>query len=85
MLVRVGRVVLLGHVVTEEEIGQGLKAVGVMPRDIDRDQVFVTDVLREGLAGLAIEYHHAGGPLQAGEEVVLAPFVIVQAADHALA
>ncbi len=85
MLVRVGRVVFLGHVVTEEEIRQGFEAVGVMPRDVDRDQVVVADVLREGLAGLAIEHHNAGGPLQAREEVVLAALVIVQTANHALA
>ena len=85
MLVWIGRVVLLGHVVTEEEIGQRLEAMGVMPRDVDRHQIVVADVFREGLAGLAIEHHHAGSPLQAGEEIVLAPFVIVQAADHALA
>ena len=85
MLVRVGRVVLLGHVVTEEEIGQGLEAVGVMPRDVDRDQVVVADVLRESVAALAIEHDDSSHALEAGEEVVLAPFVIVQTPDHALA
>jgi hypothetical protein len=37
LLVRIRRVVLLRHVVTEDEIGERLEAVGVAARNIDRD------------------------------------------------
>ena len=50
LLVRGGRVVLLGHVVAEEEIGERLEAVRVVPRNVDRGRVVVADVLGEALA-----------------------------------
>jgi hypothetical protein len=85
VLIGVGRVVLLGHVVTEEKIAQGLEAVGVPARDVHGDEVVLADVGRKRLPGLAVEDDNARRPLQTGEEVVLAPFVVVQAADDALA
>ena len=84
MLVGVGGVVLLGHVITEQDVRQRLEAVRVMTRDVQRDRVLVADVLRERLAGVAIEHDHARRPLQAHEEVVLAALVVVQPADDAL-
>ena len=84
MLVRVGRVVLLGHVVAEEAVGERLEAVRVVAGDVDGDRVVVADVLGERLAGLAVEDDDARHPLQAREEVVLAALVVVEAADHAL-
>jgi hypothetical protein len=71
-------------VVAEEHIRQSLEAVGVPPRNPDRHRVVVADVDREGLAALAIEHDDAGDALQAGEEVVLASLVIVEAADDPL-
>ena len=85
MLVRIGRVVLLGDVVAEEEIGERLEAVRVVARDVDGDRVVVADVLGERLAGLAVEDDDARHALQADEEVVLAALVVVEAADHAAA
>ena len=85
MLVRLGRVVLLGHVVAEEQIGQSLEAVGVPTGNPDRHRVVVADVDREGLAGLAIEHDHTSDPVERCEEIVLAPLVVVEAADHSLA
>ena len=84
LLVRIRRVVLLRHVVTEEEIGERLEAVGVPSRDVDRDRILVTDVLGERLAALAVEHDDACRPLQADEQVVLAALVVVEAANHAL-
>ena len=55
VLVRVGGVVLLGHVVDEDEVGQGLEAVRAAPGHVDRDRVLVSDVLGERLAGLEVE------------------------------
>ena len=46
LLVRIGRVVLLRHVIAEQEIGQRLEAVGVPAGDVDGDRVLVADVLR---------------------------------------
>ena len=85
MLVRVGRVVLLGDEVAEEAVGERLVAVRVAARDVDRDRVVVADVLGERLARLAVEHDDAHHALQADEEVVLAALVVVQPADHALA
>ena len=82
--VRVGWVVLLGHVITEEEIGERLEAVRVVAGDVDGDRILVADVLGERLAALAIEHDHASHPLQAGEEVVLPALVEVQPANHTL-
>ena len=45
VLVRVGRVVLLGDVVAEERLGERLEAVRVAARDVDGDRVLVADVL----------------------------------------
>ena len=85
LLVGGGRVVLLGDVVTEEQIGERLEAVRVQAGDVDRDRVVVADVLGEGLAGRSVEHDDARRSLQAGEEVVLAALVVVKAADDALA
>ena len=82
LLVGVGRVVLLGHVVTEEEIRERLEAVGAPTGNVDPHGVVVADVLAERLAGLTVEDDHAGHPLQAREEIVLAPLVVVQAAQR---
>ena len=82
MLVGIVGVVLLGHVVTEEEIGQSLEAVGVPTGNPDRHRVVVADVDREGLAALAIEHDHASDPVERCKEVVLATLVVVEPADH---
>ena len=84
LLVGIGRVVLLGHVIDEQQIGQRLEAVGVASRDVQRHGVVVADVLGERRAGEAVEHDDAGRPLQAGEEVVLATLVEVKAPDDAL-
>ena len=81
MLVWIGRVVLLGDVVAEQEIRQGLEAVGVPSRDVDRDRVVVADVEREGLTCLAVQHDDSRRPLETGEEVVLPALVVMQAAD----
>ena len=85
LLVGVRRVVLLGHVVTEEEIGERLEAVSVASWDVDRHRILVADVLGERLAGLPVEHDDACHPLQADEEIVLATLVVVEAPNHALA
>jgi hypothetical protein len=85
VLVRLRRVVLLGHEVTEQTVGERFVAVRLRARDVERDRVVLADVLREGLAGLAVEHDDAHHPLQAEEEVVLAALVVVQRADHARA
>src|SRR3989440_7977329 len=85
VLVRVGRVVLGRDVVAEEEIGERLEAVRVLPGDVERDRVLVADVEAERLAGPAVEDDHPGHALKAGEEIVLAALVVVQPPDHALA
>ncbi len=82
MLVRVGGVVLLGHVVEEEEVGEGLEPVRERAADVDRDRVSLADVLGEGLAACPVEHDDARRALEAGEEVVLPSLVVVQAADH---
>ena len=81
-LVRIGGVVFLGHVVAEEDVGQRFEAVGVMTGHVERNRIVVADVLGESLAGGAVEHDDARHPLQADEQVVLAPLVIVEAADH---
>src|SRR6476619_5387426 len=83
VLVRVGWVVLLGHVVDEEQVGERLEAVRVAAGDVQRNGVLVADVLRERLARLAVEDDDAGHALEAAEEIVLATLVVVEAADHA--
>ena len=83
MLVRIGGVVLLGHVVAEEQIGQSLEAVGVPAGNPDRHRVVVADVDRERLAALAIEHHDAGDAVEAGEKVVLTALVVVQPSNNA--
>ena len=50
VLVGVGRVVLLGHEVTEEAVGERLVAVRVRAGDVERDGVVLADVLGERLA-----------------------------------
>ena len=45
VLVGIGRVVLLGHEVREERVGERLVAVRVDAGDVDRDRVVVADVL----------------------------------------
>jgi hypothetical protein len=82
VLVGVVGVVLLRHVVAEEDIRQGLESVCIAPRDVESHRVLVADVLGEDFIGLEIEHDHPGGPLDAGKEIVLAPLVEVQAADH---
>ena len=83
VLVGIGRVVLLGHVVAEQDVRQRLEAVRVDAGDVDRGRVVVADVLGERLAGRPVEDDDAGRSLEADEEVVLAALVVVQAADHA--
>src|SRR3954453_11126741 len=83
MLVRVGGVVLLGHEVTEETIGERLVAVRVPAGHVDRNGVLVADVLGERRAGLAVEDHDPHHSLQAEEEIVLPALVEVQGADRA--
>src|SRR5437899_11983419 len=82
VLVRVGRVVLGGDVVAEEDFRQGLVPVCVPTGYVDGDRVLVADVLREDRPGLTIEDDHPGGPAQAREEIVLTSLVVVEAADH---
>ena len=82
MLVRIVRVVLLRHVVAEQEIGERLEAVCVTAGDVDRDRVLVADVLGERLARVTVEDDDPRRALQAGEEVVLAAHVVVEPADH---
>ena len=83
MLVRIVGVVLLGHVVAEQEIGERLEAVCVAAGNVERDRVLVADVLAERLTRVAVEDDDPGRPLQAGEEVVLAAEVVVEPANHA--
>ncbi len=85
LLVRVRGVVLLGDVVTEEEIGQRLEAVRVAAGDVDRDRVVVADVLGVRLAALPVEHDDARHPLQADEEVILAALVVMETPEDALA
>ena len=85
MLVRVVGVVLLADVVEHQDVGQRLEPVREVAGHVDGGEVVVTDVLGEHLASVAIECHHARTPLQADEEVVLAPLVEVQPANRALA
>ena len=47
LLVGVGWVVLLGHVVGEQEVGERLEAVRVAAGDVERDRILVADVLGE--------------------------------------
>ncbi len=84
LLVRLRRVVLLRHVVAEEEVRERLVTVRVMPRNVDRDRVLVTDVLAERLAARTVEDDHTRRPLETGKEVVLAALVVVEPSDHAL-
>ena len=86
VLVRIGRVVLLGDEVREERVGERLVAVRVDAGDVDRDRVVVADVLGERLAAcVAVEHDDAHHSREADEEVVLAALVVVEAADHARA
>jgi len=84
MLVGVFRVVLLGHVVTEQKVGDRLEAVRVATGDVDADGVLVADVLAERLAALEIEDDDPSRPLHADEKIILAAFVVMKAPDHAL-
>ena len=85
VLVGIGGVVLLRHVVQEEAVRQGLVAVRVRSRDVERDRVVVADVLGERLARVAVEHDDAHHAADAREEVVLPTLVVVERADHALA
>ena len=78
------RVVLLRHVVGEEDVGQRLEPVRVASRDVERDGIVVADVLGERLAAASVEDDDPGLAGDAVEEVVLAALVVVEAADHAL-
>ena len=82
MLVGIGRVVLLGDVVAEDETGQSLEAVRMTARDVQRDRVVVPDVLGEDLARRAVEDDDASRATKACEEVVLPALVVVQPADN---
>ena len=84
MLVRVGGVVLLGHVVEHQHVCQCLEAVRERPGDIDRGEVVVADVLAERLAALPVERDYPGATSQTDEQVVLAPLVVVKASDRPL-
>jgi hypothetical protein len=70
-------------VVTEEEIGERLEAVGAPAGNVDGDRVVVADVLAERLAGLEVEHDDASRPLEAREDIVLAALVVVQATQRA--
>jgi len=83
VLVGVFRVVLLGHVVTKQKVGDRLEAVRIATGDVDADGVVAADVLAERLAALEIEDNDPSRSLQADEEIVLAALVVVQAPDHA--
>jgi hypothetical protein len=85
VLVRVIRVVLLGHVVEEQAVRERLVAVRMDPGDVDRDRVLLADVLGERLACLQVEHDDAHHALDAGEEIVLAALVVVETPDHASA
>ena len=82
MLVGIGRVVLLGDVVTEDQIGQRLEAVGVAAGNVDRDGIVVADVLAEDFPAHAVEHNHPRRPVETDEEVVLAALVEVQAPNR---
>src|SRR5262249_24599507 len=84
LLVWIGRVVLLRYLVAEEEIREGLEAVGMPAGDVEGDGIVVADVLGVGLACRAVEDNDARHSQQAGEEIVLAALVVVQASDDAL-
>src|SRR5919198_3652392 len=83
VLVRIFCVVLLSHVIAEQNIGQRLEAVRVTAGDVEGDGVLVTDVLAERLSRLTVEHDDAGGSLQAGEKGVLTALVVMESADHA--
>ena len=85
MLVGIRGVVLLRDEIREEGVGQRLVAVGVDAGHVDRDRILVADVLAERHAGRAVEDDHSHRPLEADEEVVLTPLVVVEAANHATA
>jgi hypothetical protein len=84
MLVRVTRVVLLGHVVAEQDVRERFVAVREAAGNVDGNRVLVADVVGERLIRREIEHDDAGHPAEAGEEVVLAALVVVQGADYAL-
>ena len=63
VLVRIRRVVLLRHVVDEQQIGERLEAVRVAAGDVEGDRVLVADVLGVGLTALAIEHDDARRPV----------------------
>ena len=71
MLVRIGRVVFLGHVVTDKCVRQCLESMRVMSRDIDRRRVVLTDIVGEHLVGRAVEDDDACRADDASEEIVL--------------
>src|SRR5207244_7406641 len=52
--------------------------------NVDGDRIVVADVLGERLAALEVEDDDPSRALDADEEVVLAPLVVVETADHAL-
>src|SRR5229473_6055928 len=81
VLVGIRRVVLLGHEVHEQAVGQRLVPVRMNPGNVDRDAIVVADVVGERLAGRPVEdddTHRAG---QADEYVVLTPLVVVQTSN----
>jgi hypothetical protein len=78
------RVVLLGDVVTEEDVGERLEPVGVVAGHVDGHGIVVADVAGPRLAALAVEHDDARRSAQAREEVVLVALVVVEAADDAL-
>ena len=64
VLVGLVGVELDSHVVAEEDVRERLEAVRVVPRDVDRDGIVLTDVLDERVARLPIEDDDAGRPLR---------------------
>src|SRR4051794_21116263 len=84
VLVRVGRVVLLGDVVEHQHVGERLEAVREVARHVHGSEVAVADVLAESLPRVAVEGDDARPSLQADEQVVPAPLMVMQASNRSL-
>src|SRR2546423_14754751 len=83
VLVGVGRVVLLGHEISEQGVDERLVAVCVDAWQVDRDGVDVTDVLAERLARRPVvdDYAHRAG--EAYDGAVMSVFGVVKPAEYA--